>query len=123
VSLVKALISLAVLACAVSACSSDDEPAAATDTCIAVCDHLATSCPDHVEPRDACLSKCEDERKSATTLGCEETFRSYLSCCSRATFTQAKCADEGVGELGFSDCNDGDICDDIADVVEKCHIP
>ncbi len=102
-------------------CSSEDGAVpAATDTCAAVCGHLRTSCPDKADTLDTCLAECEDKNKASSVLGCDDTFKSFLTCCSAAELTTEFCDTETI--VSFGDCDDPGLCEKTGLELEECGV-
>ncbi len=84
-------------------------PAFPADECGLVCEHLFDSCPTQFyDP--GCVGVCIAERDRATQRGRAAEFQVFATCCETAPFPANKCSMEGIGAVGFEDCDDPEIC-------------
>ena len=85
------------LTAASAACSSSNGGDSA-GTCESVCQNLTLQCgTTYIRPN--CVDSCNQKNLSTQAL----------TCCTKVTLPQGKCAAEGPGQVGAEDCDDSDV--------------
>eukprot|EP00039_Didymoeca_costata_P002158 m.57920 g.57920 ORF g.57920 m.57920 type:complete len:1465 (-) comp11141_c0_seq4:185-4579(-) len=77
--------------------------------CEKICNNLQSQCNSSYY-NDDCLSDCEDEAYEEPAY--------ILDCCAKENFPPNKCEDEGLGEVGFEDCDDSNYCGSFVDTTD-----